>query len=83
MGPGMSLLQYASCLDNSNHNGAGRSLLPVWTLFRCQSTQYNVRYLRERGGKNYIAQALGAGRRGLPEPHVCTLRTAQRHIPRS
>lgn len=24
MGSGMALLQYASCLDNSNHTGAGR-----------------------------------------------------------
>ena len=29
-----------------NHTGAGRALLPIWTLFRCQSAQEIVRYLR-------------------------------------
>ena len=28
----------------SNHTGAGRALLPIWTLFRCQSAQEIVRY---------------------------------------
>ena len=46
MGSGMAFLQYASCLDNSNHTGAGRALLSVWTLFRCQSAQEIVRYRR-------------------------------------
>ncbi|MBM6784572.1 IS3 family transposase [Enorma massiliensis] len=44
MGSGMAFLQYASCLDNSNHTGADRALLPIWTLFRCQSAQEIVRY---------------------------------------
>lgn len=32
-------LQYASCLDSSDHAGAGRAVLPVWTLFCRQSAQ--------------------------------------------
>ena len=41
---GMADLQYASCLDNSNHTEAGRALPSIWTLFSCQSTQEIVRY---------------------------------------
>lgn len=44
MGLGMASLQYASCLDNSNHTEAGRAHPSVWTLFRCQSAQDIVRY---------------------------------------
>ena len=44
MRSGMVYLQHVSCLDNSNHTGAGRALLSIWTLFRCQSAQEIVRY---------------------------------------
>ena len=40
----MANLQYASCLDNSNHTEAGRVLPSIWTLFCCQSAQKIVRY---------------------------------------
>lgn len=41
---GMADLQYASCLDNSNHPEADRALPSIWTLFCCQSAQEIVRY---------------------------------------
>lgn len=41
---GMADLQYASCLDNSNHPEADRALPSIWTLFCCQSAQKIVRY---------------------------------------
>lgn len=41
----MADLQYASCLDNSNHPEADRALPSIWTLFCCQSAQEIVRYL--------------------------------------
>ena len=48
MGVGMIRLQYASCLDNSNHTGAGCALLPIWTLCCCQSAQEILRYPSRR-----------------------------------
>lgn len=33
-----------------NHTGAGRALLPIWTLCRCQSAQEIVRYRLEHVG---------------------------------
>lgn len=46
---GMADLQYASCLDNSNHPEADRALPSIWTLFCCQSAQEIVRYRSSHG----------------------------------
>src|SRR5699024_4180346 len=54
----MALLQYASCLDNSNHTGAGRALLPIWTLSCCQSAQKIVRYPDGCQGNRASAQRI-------------------------
>ena len=42
---GMAPLRYAYCLGNSDHAESDRTLLPIWTLFRCQNAQEIVRYL--------------------------------------
>lgn len=54
MGPGTALLRYASCLDSSSHSGAGRALLPIWTISRRQSAQEIARC---RGGLSPSAGA--------------------------